>query len=202
MPFIFSNNQLSEEQRRLIWRVGFPSWCLNGFDVYFSNTQKNNMLSMSRDATWWHDRPNYAPSTFIKDWIAQNYPDFKQDIKRLAEILSIKKDDYFACADYLTILYHEKGHLIRKLVAAEYMHQHLSQRFQCVTELFSEEIGILMMDESWPKNLADNLQEKYFQEEVDDFWSSFAISIDEFLGSAMRSYLDEVESALKVTQPT
>lgn len=192
MPFTFNGGRLSEEQRKVMWSDGFPNWCANGFYIYFGPRQKDNMLSMSRNDEWWDGTHEYVPSHFVRQWLDSNYPGFAEDMKNLAEIMILKKDDYFFCADYLTSLYHEQGFLIRSLVAAEYMPAYLSEKFPTASQLFAEKVGLLMMEPSWPMNLSQELLDLEFDRDVEDFWKILAESIDEFLGLAVRSYRSDV----------
>lgn len=192
MPFTFNGSRLGEEQRKAMWSDGLPNWCANGFYIYFGSKQKDNFLSMSRNDGWWNGAHEYTPSNFVQQWLNSNYPDFAEDMKHLAEVITSKKDDYYFCADYLTSLYHEKGRSIRSLVAAEYMPAYLSEKFPSVSQLFAEQVGLLMIEPSWPMNLSQELLDLNFDTEVDEFWGKFAKSIDEFLGLAVRSYCDDV----------
>lgn len=188
MPFTFNDNRLTEEQRKAIWSEGFPYGCINGFDIYFGELQRGNMLSKARGDDWWSGGCKYVPSNFIRQWLDSNYQEFEEDMRSLAEVMMLKRDDYFLSADYLTNLYHERGALIRSLVSAEYMIKHISQIYQGVTQAFAEEVGLLMMDPSWPDNLRQDLRDNNFDQDLEDFWQSLASHMDEFLGRAVRSY--------------
>lgn len=194
MPFTFDSRRLTEEQRRAIWSEGFPNWCVNGFDVYFGRMQKENILFMSRNSGWWSGSYKYVPSRFLKKWIDKNYPEFEVDMRNLAEIMVLEKDDYGLCADYLTFLYREKGSKIRTLAAAEFLNNYLEMDFPNVSRPFAEEIGVLMMEDSWPNNLRQDLLEKGFESDVAGFWNILATSVDEFLGLAVRCYRENINS--------
>lgn len=205
MTFTITPNRLDNDARRAIWSKGFPAGMQTGFHVYFSDAKPDNICSLCLNNDWWQeDAIAYTPSTQIQNWIQENYPELAEDMKCLAKFIFLTKyDSFHKRADYVTLLWEERGDKLLQLVCLEYMPQFLGEVLRGAgSKEVIDTIGICWLSSDFPSNLPDGLS-RLAELGIDDDMQGFtswlnhrygmAWSIDEFLGLLLRSFMGDLD---------
>ena len=199
MPFIINripDADLSTAERKEIWKGFMENFQHHsGYSIFYPDDLRkcDNFLKSAQEIEWWKHEVFFKDKDRVETWHGYEYKMLQADMANLAKFIWLRRDHYYECADYLSVLWREKKEKLKSIVGLLYLRSYLNgEKNYEFSQAICERLLTLKMGEDWPMNLMEAHPKAYdygLIEDINDFFAwEFTAYFDSFLSNAVRVF--------------